>query len=156
MRKTVFAIGAVLTLGCGVAWGQGAPSASKPILTGPLAKLEIKDAKIEAVRGTPKGTLNIGLHFGLDPGWFDPLGYYGPAHHFYYLVHDALIKPMPQGEFTFSLAEHAEMSANFTKAAFRLRPGLKFQDGHPLTTADRSEERRVGKERGGGSWIGRE
>jgi len=136
MRKTVFAIVAVLTLGCGVAWGQGAPSASKPILTGPLAKLEIKDAKIEAVRGTPKGTLNIGLHFGLDPGWFDPLGYYGPAHHFYYLVHDALIKPMPQGEFTFSLAEHAEMSANFTKAAFRLRPGLKFQDGHPLTTAD--------------------
>jgi peptide/nickel transport system substrate-binding protein len=43
---------------------------------------------------------------------------------------------MPQGEFTYSLAEHAEMSADFRRAAFRLRPGLKFQDGHPLTTAD--------------------
>jgi ABC-type transport system substrate-binding protein len=43
---------------------------------------------------------------------------------------------MPQGEFTYSLAEHAEMTADFTKAAFRLRPGLKFHDGHPLTTAD--------------------
>jgi peptide/nickel transport system substrate-binding protein len=52
------------------------------------------------------------------------------------LVHDALIKPMPQGEFTYSLAEHAEMTADFTKAAFRLRPGLKFHDGHPLTTQD--------------------
>jgi len=129
------AILVVLTLSWAVAWGQG-PSTAKPILAGPLAKLDIKDAKIEAVRGKPKGTLNIGLHFGLDPGWFDPLGYYGPALHFYYLIHDALIKPMPQGEFTYSLAEHAEMTANFTKAAFRLRPGLKFQDGRPLTTAD--------------------
>jgi len=53
-----------------------------------------------------------------------------------YLVHDALIKPMPQGEFTYSLAEHAELTADFRKAAFRLRPGLKFHDGQPLTTAD--------------------
>ena len=65
-----------------------------------------------------------------------PLGYYGAALQFYYLIHDALIKPMPQGEFTYSLAERAEMSADFRRAAFRLRPGLKFQDGHPLTTAD--------------------
>ena len=43
---------------------------------------------------------------------------------------------MPQGELTYSLAEHAEVAADFTKAAFRLRPGLKFHDGHPLTTAD--------------------
>jgi len=59
-----------------------------------------------------------------------------PSKHYDYLVHDALIKPMPQGEFTYSLAEHAEITADFTKAAFRLRPGLKFHDGHPLTTTD--------------------
>ncbi len=53
-----------------------------------------------------------------------------------YLVHDALIKPMPQGEATYSLAEQAEITADFRKAAFRLRPGLKFHDGQPLTTAD--------------------
>src|SRR5688500_18623432 len=56
--------------------------------------------------------------------------------HYDYLVHDALIKPMPQGEMTYSLAEHAEMAADFKKAAFRLRPGLKFHDGTPLTAAD--------------------
>jgi peptide/nickel transport system substrate-binding protein len=128
----VLALLSALVLWYGVAWGE---TAGKPILSGPLAKLDIKDARIEP-RGKPKGTLNIGLHFGLDPGWFDPLAYYGPALHFYYLVHDALIKPMPQGEITYSLAEHAEMTADFTKAAFRLRPGLKFQDGHPLTAAD--------------------
>jgi peptide/nickel transport system substrate-binding protein len=136
MYRLTFALLAVLTLGWSVAWGQGAPPTPKPILSGPLAQLDIKDARIETPRGTPRGTLNVGLHFGIDPGWFDPLGYYGPALHFYYLLHDALIKPMPQGEFTYSLAEHAEMTADFTKAAFRLRPGLKFQDGHALTTAD--------------------
>jgi len=107
MLKKTFAILPLLTLTYGVAWGQGVPSTSKPILSGPLAKLDIKDAQIEAGRGAPKGTLKVGLHFGIDPGWFDPLGYYGPALHFYYLVHDALIKPMPQGEFTYSLAERA-------------------------------------------------
>src|SRR2546426_6269832 len=136
MVKTAFAILSMLILTCGVAWGQSAAPAAKPILSGPLAKLDIKDAQTAASRGTPKGTLNIALHFGIDPGWFDPLGYYGAAHQFYYLVHDALIKPMPQGEFTYSLAERAELSADFRRAAFRLRPGLKFQDGHPLTTAD--------------------
>jgi peptide/nickel transport system substrate-binding protein len=133
--KSVLAMVAVLVMWSGVTWGQAA-STRKPILAGPLAKLDIKDAQVDTTRGTPKGTLNLGLHFGIDPGWFDPLGYYGPALHFYYLVHDALIKPMPQGEFTYSLAEHAEMTADFTKAAFRLRPGLKFQDGQPLTAAD--------------------
>ena len=136
MRRGMCVVLTVLALGLAVAWGQGTTSAPKPILAGPLAQLDIKDAEVAAVRGTPKGTLSIGLHFGLDPAWVDPLEYYGPAFHFYYLIHDALIKPMPQGEFTYSLAEHAEMTADFTKAAFRLRPGLKFQDGHLLTTAD--------------------
>jgi peptide/nickel transport system substrate-binding protein len=53
-----------------------------------------------------------------------------------YLVHDAMVKTMPQGLLTYSLAEHAEASTDFTKVAFRLRQGLKFRDGQPLTTAD--------------------
>jgi peptide/nickel transport system substrate-binding protein len=117
----------------------GVPTvAARQILPGPLAKLEIADAIVEPTRGVPKGTLTIAQHFALDPGWLDPLehSYVLTQQHYDYLVHDALIKPMPQGEFTYSLAEHAEMAADFTKAAFRLRPGLKFHDGHPLTAQD--------------------
>jgi peptide/nickel transport system substrate-binding protein len=117
-----------------------AAAASKPtpILSGPLAKLDIKDAMIEKARGKPIGKLTVAQHFALDPGWLDPLEHiYALTQQTYdYLVHDALIKPMPQGETTYSLAEHAEMTADFRKAAFRLRPGLKFHDGQPLTTAD--------------------
>jgi peptide/nickel transport system substrate-binding protein len=113
-------------------------AAQKPILPGPLAKLDIKAAQLEPGKPKPKGTLTIAQHFGLDPGWLDPLEHiYALTMMTYdYLVHDALIKSMPQGEFTYSLAEHAEMTADFRKAGFRLRQGLKFHDGHPLTTAD--------------------
>ena len=67
-----FAVLAMLMMSCGLAWGQ--TPAAKPILAGPLAKLDVKDARIESGRGKPRGALNIALHFGLDPGWFDPLG----------------------------------------------------------------------------------
>src|SRR5262245_43726312 len=142
LKKAVAILSGLILVG-GVAWSQSVPSASRPILSGPLAKLDIKDAQVEAGRGAPKGALRIGLHFGIDPGWFDPLGYYGAALQFFYLMHDALIKPMPQGEFTYSLAERAEMSADYRRAAFRLRPGLKFQDGDPLTTAASSGPTRI-------------
>src|SRR5262247_4618741 len=108
-----------------------------PILTGPLAKLDIKPAQIEA-RGTPKGTLTIAMHFALDPGWVDPLEHSYAITQMMYddLVHDSMIKPMPYGYVTYGLAEHAELAADFRRVGFRLRPGLKFHDGHPLTTAD--------------------
>ena len=73
MRRGILFVLTVLALGLAVAWGQGTTSAFNPILSGPLAKLDIKDAEVAAARGTPKGTLNIGLHFGLDPTWVDPL-----------------------------------------------------------------------------------
>jgi len=138
MRTGMCAGLAVLMFLLGRAWGEAAAPARGPILSGPLATLDIKDAEVEAVKEKPKGTLTIGMHYALDPGWLDPLEHIlsQSQQHFDYLVHDAMIKPMPQGVYTYSLAEHAEMRADFTKAAFRLRQGLTFQDGHPLTTAD--------------------
>ena len=140
MRKGIFTVIPVLILLLAPTWGELMAAASKPtpILSGPLAKLDIKDAAIETARGKPRGKLTVAQHFALDPGWLDPLEHiYALTQQTYdYLVHDALIKPMPQGEATYSLAEHAEMTADFRKAAFRLRPGLKFHDGQPLTTAD--------------------
>jgi peptide/nickel transport system substrate-binding protein len=113
-------------------------SGAAPILNGPLVKLDIKPAQVDAARGVPKGTLTVAMHFALDPGWLDPLEHI-PAvtmQMYDYLVHDAMIKPMPYGVVTYALAEHAELSADFRRAAFRLRAGAKFHDGHPVTTAD--------------------
>ncbi len=113
-------------------------TAPTPILSGLLAKLDIQKEQIEPDRGKSQGTLTIAQHYALDPGWLNPLehSFSITQQEYDYFVHDALIKSMPQGVATYSLAEHAEMSADYKKAAFRLRPGLKFQDGTPLTTAD--------------------
>jgi peptide/nickel transport system substrate-binding protein len=110
----------------------------KQILTGRLATLDIKAAEIEPTRGFSRGTFTIAQHFALDPTWLDPQDHIVALtqQHYDYLVHDAMLKTMPQGLFTYSLAEHAEATVDFTKVAFRLRPGLKFHDGQPLTTAD--------------------
>jgi peptide/nickel transport system substrate-binding protein len=138
MLKGLLALVVTVTL-LATMWGEAAAQKSPtPILSGPLARLDIKAAQIETVKGKPKGTLTVAQHFGLDPGWLDPLEHvYALTQMTYdYLVHDAMIKSMPQGEFTYSLAEQAEITADFRKAAFRLRSGLKFHDGHPLTTAD--------------------
>ena len=88
--------------------------------------------------GTPHGTLTIAHHFTLTSQWLDPLQHVTAAtqQHYDYIVHDALIKPMPQGLMTYSLAELAEMSADFTTVGFRLREGLTFHDGSDLTTED--------------------
>jgi peptide/nickel transport system substrate-binding protein len=124
----------------GALWGQaGAQNpAEKPILSGPLVEPDIKPAEIVTPREKPQGTLTIAQHFALDPGWLNPIehSYAGTQQEYDYFVHDALIKAMPQGIATYSLAEHAEMSADYKTAAFRLRAGLKFQDGEPLTAAD--------------------
>lgn len=138
MRKGIVAVHIVLTLLFTLASGEAATPASGPILSGALAKLDIRDPEMPLVRGKPKGTLRIAQHYALDPGWLDPLEHQAAATQqtYDYLVHDAMIKPMPEGLRTYSLAEHAEMTADFRKAAFRLRQGLKFHDGHPLTTAD--------------------
>jgi peptide/nickel transport system substrate-binding protein len=136
-KGTVAVFSLLVLLSAGVAVETATPT-PKPILAGPLAKLDIKEAQIEAGKGKPKGTLTIAQHYALDPGWLDPLEHQAtPAQGVYdHMIHDAMIKPMPQGLHTYSLAEHVEMTADFTKAAFRLRSGLKFHDGHRLTTTD--------------------
>ena len=112
-------------------------AAAQQILSGPLADLDFKEAVIEK-GGVAKGKLTTAQHFGLSPKWLDPQEQIAALtqQNYEYIVHDAMIKSMPQGLMTLSLAEHAEMAADFTKAAFRLRPGLTFHDGSPLTSAD--------------------
>ncbi len=137
-KRLIVIAGAVIALAIPSTAPVAQQARTTPILAGPLAKLNIKDADIEPARGKAQGTLTMAQHFALDPGWLNPLehSYSGTQQHYDYLVHDALFKPMPQSDTTYSLAEHAEMTADYKKAAFRLRAGLKFQDGTPLTTAD--------------------
>src|SRR5262245_45729581 len=115
MPTCVSVVLAFLALLLPAAYGAAATPTPGPILSGPLATLDIKDAEIEGAGATPKGVLTIAQHFALDPGWLDPLEHITALTQqtYDYLVHDAMIKPMPQALHTYSLAEHAEMTADY-------------------------------------------
>ena len=51
-------------------------------------------------------------------------------------VFDPLIGAMPNGRFVYLLAEDLEMTADFNRATFRLREGITFHNGEPVTTED--------------------
>ena len=86
----------------------------------------------------PEGTLTWGLHVTLVSKWLDPADTEAFINPFMvlYAVHDALVKPMPGGDNTPSLAESWTVSKDGLTYEFVLRKGVKFHNGDPLTAQD--------------------
>src|SRR6266850_3743326 len=86
----------------------------------------------------PEGTLTWGIHVTLAARWLDP----GDTEAFInpfmvlYALHDALVKPMPGGDNTPSLAESWTTSKDGLTYEFVLRKGVKFHNGDPVTAED--------------------
>jgi peptide/nickel transport system substrate-binding protein len=89
-------------------------------------------------QGKPDGTLTWALHFSLAPTYFDPAETAGiiTPFKFLYALHDGLVKPMPQGLLTPSLAETWTESPDGLVYEFKLRQGVTFHNGDPLTAED--------------------
>jgi peptide/nickel transport system substrate-binding protein len=86
----------------------------------------------------PQGTLKEVIHWGLSADWLDP-GYSThstSAFLIMYLIHDALIKPMPDKTYGASLAESWTESPDFRVYEFKLRKGVKFHNGDTMTADD--------------------
>src|SRR5690242_21586440 len=85
---------------------------------------------------TPAGDVTVSYHVTLAPSWFDPstappqITPFGVL----YAIHDALVRPLPGQKMGPSLAESWTESADGLVYEFRLRRGLKFHNGDPLTT----------------------
>jgi peptide/nickel transport system substrate-binding protein len=86
----------------------------------------------------PKGTLKEAIHWGLSADWLDPAtgGFAISAHLSLYFFHDALVKPMPEGNFTPCLAESWTKSQDARVWDFKLRKGVKFHNGDEMTAED--------------------
>src|SRR6266699_3546775 len=86
----------------------------------------------------PEGTLTWGIHVTLAARWLDPADTEAFINPFMvlYAVHDALVKPMPAGENTPSLAESWSSSKDGLTYEFVIRKGVKFHNGEPVTAAD--------------------
>jgi peptide/nickel transport system substrate-binding protein len=86
----------------------------------------------------PDGTLAIGVHVTLVSRWLDPGDTEALITPFMvlYLLHDALVKPMPGGIMTASLAESWTLAKDNVTYEFLLRKNAKFHNGDPVTAED--------------------
>jgi peptide/nickel transport system substrate-binding protein len=77
-------------------------------------------------------------HVTLAPSWFDPstappqITPFGML----YAIHDAMVRPLPGSKMGPSLAESWRESPDGLTYEFKLRSGLKFHNGDPVTTED--------------------
>ena len=86
----------------------------------------------------PEGTMTWGVHVSLAARWLDPAETEGTIIPFMvlYALHDALVKPMPTGPNTPSLAESWTMAKDGLTYDFVLRKGAKFHNGDIVTAED--------------------
>ena len=92
-----------------------------------------------ALAAPPDGTMVIGLHVTLVSRWLDPGETEGLITPFMvlYPLHDALVKPLPAGIMTPSLAESWTMSKDGLTYEFLIRKNAKFHNGDPVTGGGR-------------------
>src|SRR5437667_495939 len=91
-----------------------------------------------ALAAPPDGTMAIGVHVTLVSRGLGPAGTEALATPFMvlYALHDGLVKPMPGGINTPSLAESWTVSKDGITYEFVLRKGAKFHNGDPVTAED--------------------
>jgi peptide/nickel transport system substrate-binding protein len=86
----------------------------------------------------PTGEVAVSFHVTLAPSWFDPstappqITPFGVM----YAIHDALVRPLPGQKMGPSLAESWAESKDGLAYEFKLRRGLKFHNGDPVTAED--------------------
>ena len=86
----------------------------------------------------PSGEVTVSFHVTLAPSWFDPstappqITPFGVM----YAIHDALVRPLPGQKMAASLAESWTESRDGLVYEFKLKRGLKFHNGDPITAED--------------------
>src|SRR5262245_60737798 len=89
-------------------------------------------------RAAQPGEVVMAWHVTISPTWFDPstappqITPFGML----YAIHDALVRPLPGSKMAPSLAESWSESPDGLTYEFKLRRGLKFHNGDPVTAED--------------------
>ena len=107
-----------------------------------IASCFVAFALVSALPARPaaaaEGQMSFAVHVTLAPRWLDPGETESAITPFLvlYAIHDAMVKPMPGGLTTPSLAEAWSISKDHLTYEFTLRNGVKFHNGDPVTSDD--------------------
>ncbi len=91
-----------------------------------------------AAAAAPAGQIVIAFHVTISPAWFDPslappqITPFGIL----YALHEAVVRAYPGSNMGPALAQSWDESEDGLTYEFRLKPGLSFHNGDPLTTED--------------------
>ena len=88
---------------------------------------------------TPSGKMTLAWHTNIAARWLDPQQHDGTAtpDNFINALHDGLIKNSGSQKFDhMALAETYDFAEDAKSCSFKLREGLKFHDGSPVTPQD--------------------
>src|SRR6059036_1733263 len=119
--------------------GRSATGASSSSMARALAILALLLLGWTApLNAAPEGTMTWGLHVTLASRWLDPAETEALITPFMvlYAIHDALVKPMPAGPNSPSLAESWTVSPDSLTYEFVVRNGVKFHNGDPVSADD--------------------
>src|SRR5438132_3036549 len=109
-----------------------------PVILPLLVAVAVLGATPSAAAQAPAGQATMAWHVTIAPAWFDPSS--APAQitpfGMLYAIHDALVRSYPGQKMGPSLAESWEESEDGKTYEFRLRQGLTFHNGDPVTTED--------------------
>src|SRR5437660_6499231 len=112
--------------------------ASRVVLLLVLVMLTLGAAREPGGRPWPAGEALMAWPITIAPSWFDPST--APAQitpfGILYALHDALVRPLPGQKMGNSLAESWSESPDGLTYEFKLRRGLKFHNGEPVTADD--------------------
>src|SRR5438552_2940707 len=103
-------------------------------LAAPLFRSAYAAGKVD-----PGGSMTLAWHTNIAPRWLDPLQHDGSAtpDNFLMVVQDALIKNCKQQLYDhLALSDRFDFAEDARSATFRLREGIKFHDGSPVTPDD--------------------
>src|SRR5499427_4521179 len=103
-----------------------------------LAAVALLATAFATAVAAPSGRAVIAFHVTIAPSWFDPSAAPPQITPFgvLYALHDALVRPYPGQKMGPSLAESWKESSDGKTYEFKLRAGLKFHNGDPVTTDD--------------------
>lgn len=129
----------MMVVGCGSSTSESSSNEGTDLSSSIITKYEASDMgkNPQSAKNRGKDTLVIGTT-ALD-GCFNPLGYSSSSYdmEIQYALFEPLMTPDVEGQMTeYRLADSYEISEDGLTYTFKLKDGLKWSDGQPLTAKD--------------------